>query len=61
MTTKRGGVEKALALAVQVIAQYEAEIRASAWTGVNLEAAGFCQGENYKTALATIDKIARGE
>ena len=64
MATKKlisGDVGKALAYAVTVIQNYEADVRAGAWTGVNLVAAGFCQGEVYKEALATIDKLARGE
>ena len=52
---------RALDYAKKIIQSYEADVRAGAWTGVNLEAVGFCQGDIYKDALATIDRLARGE
>lgn len=52
---------RALDYAKQIIQNYEADVKAGAWTGVNLEAVGFCQGETYKDALQTIDRILRGE
>lgn len=54
-------MQHALDYAKKIIQNYETDVKAGAWTGVNLEAAGFCQGEIYKEALATIDCIARGK
>lgn len=56
-----GATERALEYAKKIIQNYESAVKASAWTGVNLEAVGFCQDTNYRDALATIDKIACGE
>jgi hypothetical protein len=35
------------------------DIRNSEWTGVNLQAVGFCQGVIYRRALRTVQQLAR--
>jgi hypothetical protein len=52
---------EALAHAVTIIESYEMDIRNSeSVIGVDLAAKGFCQGEAYKAALATIRRKAEG-
>lgn len=47
--------QKALSLARQIIRNYQAEIKDSKWTGVDLAEKGFCQGEVYLKAIDLIN------
>lgn len=48
----------ALKVAIGIIESYQMDIRNSEWTGVDLEAKGFCQGTVYRLALYDIYKAA---
>jgi hypothetical protein len=51
----------ALQYALGIIENYEMDIRDSAWTGVNLQERGFCQGVIYRDAVRDILRRARGD
>lgn len=61
LLTEVGRLQTALNYAILVIENYQMDIRNSEWTGVDLAAAGFCQGTIYRYALDAIARRARGE
>jgi hypothetical protein len=50
---------EAVSYALGIIENYEMDIRNSEWTGVDLEATGFCQGTIYKRALPALYRVLR--
>lgn len=51
-------LREALQHALSVIENYEMDIRNSDWTGVDLAAVGFCQGQIYRMARPQIRRMA---